>query len=361
MKRVYNFNAGPCTLPLPVLEQVKEEFLDYQGKGMSIVEMSHRSKEYEDIQFGAASMISQLYDLPDNYKVLFLGGGATMQFSMIPLNLLPEGRSCDFTVTGSWSKKALADTRKVGKVNVVFDGEKDNYMALPDPASLKLDPQAAYLHITSNETIGGVEWPNFPESGKVPIICDMSSDFASRRLSLERFGMIYAGAQKNAGPAGVTIVILRDDLLERCPETLMAYLSYKIHAAKDSMYNTPPVFAVYMLKLVMEWLLKKGGLAAAEKMAAERSGLVYGAIEKNSAFYRCPVAENCRSKMNVVFRLPTEELENKFVAEAAAGSMIGLKGHRSVGGCRASIYNAMPIAGVKALADLMNDFAAKSG
>ncbi|GAG86691.1 unnamed protein product, partial [marine sediment metagenome] len=230
-------------------------------------------------------------------------------------------------------------------------------MALPDPASLKLDPQAAYLHITSNETIGGVEWPDFPETGDVPVICDMSSDFASRRLSLERFGMIYAGAQKNAGPAGVTIVILRDDLLERCPETLSAYLSYKIHAAKDSMYNTPPVFAVYMLKLVMEWLQKKGGLAAAEKMAAERSGLVYGAIEKNSAFYRCPVAENCRSRMNVVFRLPTEELEKKFVAEAAAQDMIGLKGHRSVGGCRASIYNAMPIDGARALADFMDDFA----
>jgi len=361
MKRVYNFNAGPCTLPLPVLEQVREEFLDYRGKGMSIVEMSHRSKEYEDIQFGAASIISELYNLPDHYKVLFLGGGATMQFSMIPLNLLPEGRSCDFTVTGSWSRKALADTRKVGNANVVFDGEMDNYMALPDPASLKLAPQAAYLHITSNETIGGVEWHSFPKSGDVPIICDMSSDFASRRLSLEGFGMIYAGAQKNAGPAGVTIVILRDDLLERCPDTLTAYLNYKTHAAKDSMYNTPPVFAVYMVKLVMEWLMKKGGLAAAEEMATERSGLVYSAIEKNSAFYSCPVAENCRSKMNVVFRLPTEELEKKFVAEASAGGMIGLKGHRSVGGCRASIYNAMPIAGARALADFMDDFAEKNG
>ena len=361
MKRVYNFNAGPCTLPLPVLEQVKEEFLDYRGKGMSIVEMSHRSKEYEDIQFGAASIISRLYDLPDNYKVLFLGGGATLQFSMIPLNLLPEGRSCDFTVTGSWSKKALADTKKVGKTNVVFDGEKHNYMVLPDPAGLKLDPKAAYLHITSNETIGGIEWTGFPETGDVPIICDMSSDFASRPLPIEKFGMIYAGAQKNAGPSGVTIVILRDDLLERCPERLMAYLSYKIHAAKDSMYNTPPVFAVYMLKLVMEWLLDKGGLGAAEKMATERSGLIYGAIEKNSAFYSCPVAGNCRSKMNVVFRLPTEELEKQFVAEAADEGMIGLKGHRSVGGCRASIYNAMPIDGARALADFMDDFAVKKG
>ncbi|MBN2494458.1 MAG: 3-phosphoserine/phosphohydroxythreonine transaminase [Deltaproteobacteria bacterium] len=361
MSRIYNFNPGPSTLPLPVLERVADEFVDFQGAGMSIVEMSHRAKEYDGVHNKAMSLVKELYGLPDNYKVLLLGGGATLQFSMIPLNFLPEGKSCDFTVTGSWAKKAYEDAKKIGEVNVVYDGKPDSYLNLPKVDELKLDPKAAYLHMTSNETIGGVQWQSFPDAGRVPIICDMSSDFVSRKIPVEKFGMIYAGAQKNAGPAGVAIVILREDMLERCPEDLTAYLSYKTHWNTDSLYNTPPVFAIYMVKLTMEWLEEQGGLDAAEKMADERAGLIYGAIDEHGEFYRCPVPEHCRSKMNVVFRLPSEELEKKFVADAAAEGMIGLKGHRSVGGCRASIYNAMPIEGAKALADFMGEFAKKHG
>ncbi len=361
MNRIFNFNAGPSTLPLSVLEKVRDEFVDYQGKGMSIVEMSHRSAEYDEVHHKAMNLIRELYGLDDNYKVLFIGGGATMQFSMIPMNFLPAGASCDFTVTGTWSKKAFADASKVGKVNVVFDGKDDDYLNLPDPKSLKLDPSAAYLHITSNETIGGIQWQSFPDTGSVPIVCDMSSDFMSRKVPMEKFGLIYAGAQKNAGPAGVAIVIIRNDMLERCPENMTAYLNYKTHAAKDSLYNTPPVFPIYMVSLVMQWVKDNGGLEGISKLADERSSIVYDAIEANSDFYRCPVPEHCRSKMNVVFRLPSEDLEKKFIEEASEQKMGGLKGHRSVGGCRASIYNAMPIEGVKTLAEFMGEFAKKNG
>lgn len=361
MSRIYNFSAGPCTLPLPALEEAQREFVDYQGKGMSLIEMSHRSKEYDAVHMGALELVRELLGLPDNYKVLLLGGGATLQFSMVPLNLLHEGQSCDFTVSGSWAKKALADARKVGKVKVVFDGADSNFMTLPKPGAMQLDPKAAYLHLTSNETIGGVEWWNWPDSGDVPLVCDMSSDFMSRPFPVDRFGLIYAGAQKNVGPAGLGVVIIRDDLLERCNSDVTAYLSYPIHAGKDSLYNTPPVFTIWMMKLTLEWLKAQGGLAAAEKMAVERSSLLYDAIERNASFYTCPVDPACRSRMNVVFRLPNEDLEKTFVAEALAEGMSGLKGHRSVGGCRASIYNAMPVEGAKALADFMDSFARKHG
>lgn len=361
MGRIFNFNAGPSTLPLPVLEKAAGEFVEFNGKGMSIVEMSHRSPDYDAVHTNAMTLIRELLGLPDDYKVLFIGGGATMQFSMIPLNFLPKDKACDFTVTGTWAKKAFADAGKVGKVNVVYDGKEDNYLNLPKPEDLKLDPQAAYLHMTSNETIGGIQWHTFPDAGEVPVICDMSSDFMSRKLPIEKFGLIYAGAQKNAGPAGAAIVIVREDMLERCPDNQLAYLDYKIHAAKDSLYNTPPVFTIYMISLVMEWVKAQGGLAAMEKLADERSGLIYGAMEKDSEFYRCPVPAHCRSKMNVVFRLPSEDLEKQFIAEAAERGMGGLKGHRSVGGCRASIYNAMPVEGAKALADFMGEFAQNNG
>ncbi len=361
MNRVFNFNAGPSTLPLPVLERARDEFVEFQNKGMSLIEMSHRAKEYDAVHHRAMDLIRELLGLSANYKVLFLGGGATMQFSMIPLNLLPKGKSCDLTLTGTWAKKAYADAKKVGQVNVVFDGKDDNYLNLPKPKDLKLDPNAAYLHMTSNETIGGIQWYEFPDSGKVPIICDMSSDIMSRRLKLDNFGLIYAGAQKNAGPAGVALVIIRDDILERCSDDLTAYLSYKIHAKEESLYNTPPVFSIYMVSLVMEWVKNKGGLPAMEKLADERAGMIYGAIEKNGGFYKCPVPPHCRSKMNIVFRMPTEDLEKKFIAEASEQGMIGLKGHRSVGGCRASIYNAMPVEGAKALSNFMDQFASKNG
>ncbi len=361
MSRIYNFAAGPCTLPVPVLEQARDEMVDYQGKGMSLIEMSHRSKEYDAVHHGAMDLVTEILGVPAGYKVLFLGGGATLQFSMVPINFLPAGKSADYTVTGSWAKKAHADAGKVGDVRVIYDGKDANYLDLPDPASLSIDPQAAYVHLTSNETIGGIQWPGWPETGDVPLICDMSSDFVSRRVPVEKFSLIYAGAQKNAGPAGVAIVIIREDMVERCPEHLTAYLNYKTHAAKDALYNTPPVFPIYMVGLTMKWLKSLGGLAAAEEMAAERSGLIYGAIAAGDGFYRSPVPEHCRSKMNIVFRLPSEDLEKQFIVDALAGGMSGLKGHRSVGGCRASVYNAMPVEGARALADFMADFAAKHG
>jgi phosphoserine aminotransferase len=359
MNRIYNFNAGPSTLPLPVLQRARDELVDYQGKGMSILEMSHRSPEYSQVHSRAISLIRELLGVGDNFKILFLGGGATLQFSMVPLNLLGADKSCDLVLSGSWAKKAYADAKKLGKVNLVYDGTDNNFMSLPDPAALKPSGQAEYLHLTSNETIGGIQWHGFPDYGDVPIVCDMSSDILSRRLELEKFGIIYAGAQKNLGPAGVALVIIREDVLERCATDLPAYLSYRVHAEKDSLYNTPPVFAIYLTMLVLEWLKDNGGLPAAEELAERRSKLLYDSMVKSDGFYRCPVPESCRSKMNVVFRLPTEDLEKQFIKEAKAQGMGGLKGHRSVGGCRASIYNAMPEQGARALADFMQDFAKK--
>ena len=361
MSRIFNFSAGPCTLPLSALEEAQAEFVDFQGQGMSLIEMSHRSAEYDAVHMEAMDLVRRLYGVPDNYKVLFLGGGATLQFSMVPMNLMPAGGQCDFTLTGAWAKKAAADAAKIGTVNVLFDGKDGNYMSLPEASSLQVTPDAAYLHLTSNETIGGVQWPDFPDTGDVPLVCDMSSDFVSRPVDVSRFGLIYAGAQKNAGPAGTSIVIIREDLLARSPETLTAYLSYATHAPKDSMYNTPPVFPIYMVMKTLTWLEKEGGLTAARERADARAALVYGAIAQDSGFYRCPVDADCRSNMNIVFRLPSEELEKQFVSEALAAGMSGLKGHRSVGGCRASVYNAMPLAGAQALADFMGEFARKNG
>ncbi len=361
MSRIFNFSAGPCTLPVPALQSAADEFLEYQGKGMSLIEMSHRSKEYDAVHMEAVDLVKRLYSLPDNYKVLFLGGGATLQFSMVPMNLMEQGGRCDLALTGAWAKKALADARKIGTVNLVYDGSDEKFTNLPDSASMKPSAGSAYFHITSNETIGGVQWKQFPETGEVPLVCDMSSDFVSRRIDASRFGLIYAGAQKNAGPAGTSIVIIREDLLERCGENLTAYLNYATHAAKNSMYNTPPVFPIYMLMKTLKWLEDLGGLEAAEKMAAERSDLIYGAMLKNAEFYSCPVKEHCRSVMNIVFRLPSEDLEKKFVAEALENGMSGLKGHRSVGGCRASVYNAMPVEGARTLAGFMDEFAARNG
>jgi phosphoserine aminotransferase len=353
MSRKYNFYAGPATLPLPVLTQIKEEMEDFHGIGMSLIETSHRSKTYDGVHNEAITLLRELLGIPANYQVIFLGGGATLQFSMIPLNFLAQGKSCDFTLTGAWAKKAYDDAVKVGKVNVVFDGKDSGYTTLPAAASLKASPGAAYFHLTSNETIEGVEWVDFPDTGDVPLIADMSSDIMSRPLPVEKFGVIYAGAQKNLGPAGVTLVIMREDLLARCPDTLTAYLNYKIHADKNSLYNTPPVFSIYALKLVLEHVKKQGGLAAVAAMAAKKAGLLYRAIDDSDGFFR--------SRMNVVFRLPSEELEKKFIDAAAEKGMVGLKGHRSVGGCRASLYNAMPEEGVAALTDFMKEFAVANG
>lgn len=359
MNRIFNFSAGPSTLPLPALQEMAAELPDYHGAGMSLIEMSHRGKQYMAVQSEAETLVKSLLGLSDRFTVLFLGGGATLQFSMVPLNLLTPGKSCDFTLTGAWAGKAFADARKVGKVNVLFDGKAQNYTTLPDPSTLTVSPDAAYLHMTSNETIGGIQWRDWPDTGEVPIVADMSSDIMSRRLPLEKFGLIYAGAQKNLGPAGLALAIVRDDVLARCSDELPAYLGYKVHAQNDSMYNTPPVFCVYMLGKTLRWLEALGGLDAAEALAGERSGLVYAAIDESNGYYRCPVDPSVRSKMNVVWRLPSESLEKQFVAEAEARGLSGLKGHRSVGGCRASLYNAMPIEGARALADFMREFAGK--
>jgi len=361
MTRKFNFYAGPATLPLPVLEQIRDEFVDYKGMGLSLVETSHRSKVYDEIHHQAMALVHELLGVPDHYKVLFLQGGATLQFAMVPLNLLGEKEYCDFTLSGAWAKKAYSDTVKLGAAHVLFDGAESHYTALPDAASLHASAGAAYLHLTSNETIGGIQWHDWPDTGDVPIIADMSSDILSRRVPVEKFGLIYAGAQKNLGPAGATIVIIRDDLLAKSRDDLPAYLSYKTHAKKDSMYNTPPVFAVYALKLVLDWIKGNGGLPEMERRADERSNTIYSVIDAYPDFYRSPVAKKDRSKMNIVFRLPTEELEKRFVAEAEAKEMIGLKGHRSVGGCRASVYNSMPIEGALALASFMEAFVAKYG
>jgi len=358
--RIYNFSAGPCTLPLEVIERVRGELGDFQNHGMGIIEMSHRSKTVVDVHERAIALVRELLGIGDDHEVLLLAGGATMQFAMAPMNLLHGNRTADYTHSGSWAKKAIADGKKIAPINVIWSGEEQDFMTLPDPAGLEINPNATYLHLTSNETIGGVQWKDFPETD-VPIVADMSSDMLSRPVPVERFGLIYAGAQKNIGPAGVTLVIIRKDLLESANDNLPNYLSYKNHAEGNSMLNTPPVFQIYFMQYVLEWLKDKGGLGWARDMAAKRSQLLYDTIAELSDFYRCPVEPAFRSTMNVVWRLPSEDLEKQFIAEADEAGMSGLKGHRSVGGCRASIYNAMPMEGVEALTQFMRDFAAKHG
>jgi phosphoserine aminotransferase len=359
MERKYNFYAGPATLPLPVLEQIRDEIVDYRNEGMSIIETSHRSPMYDRIHNETVGLIRELFGIPEDYHVLFLGGGATLQFAMVPLNLLVSGKSCDMVVSGSWAQKALRDAQKIGTVNVVFDGMDSGYTKLP--AQIQPTAGAAYVHITSNETIGGVQWKDFPKTKDVPLVADMSSDILSRPLKVADFGLIYAGAQKNIGPAGLSVVIVRDDIVQEAPDSLPSYLSYKTHAEKNSLYNTPPVFAVYTTNLVLKWLKDRGGVEGIWKTNQQKARLVYRAVERNGGFYRCPVETAVRSVMNVVFRLPTEELESRFIREAAEKGMIGLKGHRSVGGCRASLYNAMPLEGAECLAEFMDDFAKREG
>ncbi len=361
MNRKLNFYAGPSTLPVEVLEEMKKHIDDYHGNGYSIIEASHRGKVYDKLHKEAVSLLKELMGIPENYSVLFLGGGATLQFAMVPYNLLLKGKTADIVDSGAWASKAIKDAKKIGSVKIVFDGSADNYSSLPDPASLKPSSDSAYLHITSNETIGGLQWKDWPETGDVPLVADMSSDILSRPVPTEKFGLIYAGAQKNLGPAGATIVIVRDDLIERAPAELPAYLSYKTHADKEGLYNTPPVFSIWGIKLVLEWVKRMGGAEAMAKRAEKKSGMLYDAIEGSGGFYRCPVDAKNRSTMNVVFRLPSEELEKKFISEAEAAGMLGLKGHRSVGGCRASIYNSLPEEMVASLVDFMKEFARKNG
>lgn len=359
--RIFNFSAGPCTLPLEALEAAQQQFVDYCGQGMSLIEMSHRSKTVDGVHNDALSLMRELLGVPDTHHILFLGGGATLQFSTIPQNLLAgANKKAAYTHSGAWAKKAIADAKLFGDIDVIWDGADANYATLPDPATLDVPADATYLHLTSNETIGGVQWKDFPTIDQ-PIVADMSSDILSRDLPWEKFGIVYAGAQKNIGPAGMALVIIRDDVLQSCPDNVPLYANYKKHAGANSMLNTPPVFQIWMVKLVLEWLKGKGGLAYAADMAAKRSGILYDAMASSGGFYNCPVDAKYRSPMNVVWRLPSEELEAKFVADANAAGLSGLKGHRSVGGCRASIYNAMPVEGAEALANFMGEFAKRNG
>ncbi|MGZ0084673.1 3-phosphoserine/phosphohydroxythreonine transaminase [Caldibacillus thermoamylovorans] len=355
MKRAYNFNAGPSALPLSVLERAQRELLNFQDTGMSVMELSHRSKEYEAVHQAASERLKRLLDVPDDYDVLFLQGGASLQFSMVPMNFLAEGQIGCYVLTGAWSEKALKEAQKIGATTVVASSKDANYTYIPSLDEVKWPKQAAYVHITSNNTIFGTQWREFPEV-PVDLIADMSSDILSRPFDVSKFALIYAGAQKNLGPSGVTVVILRRDLLDRIPDGLPTMLDYRTHQKSRSLYNTPPTFAIYMLSLVLEWVEEQGGVPAMEARSRQKAAVLYDAIDESGGFYRPHAEKGSRSLMNVTFTLPSEELTNTFLAEAKERGFIGLGGHRSVGGCRASIYNAVPLEACEALASFMNDF-----
>jgi phosphoserine aminotransferase len=359
-ERIFNFSAGPAVLPVAVLEQAQREMLSLPGVGMSVMEISHRSQTFDEIHQSAVQGLRDLLGIPANYRVLFLQGGASLQFSMVPMNLLPAGGSADYIVTGSWGKKALKEAKKVGTSNVAADMADSRYTRTPEQHELKLDPAAAYVHLTTNETIEGVEFKTEPDVGDVPLVADASSDICSHPLDVSKYALIYAGAQKNLGPSGVTLVILRDDLLERIPAGLHTMLDYRTHAENDSLYNTPNTWGIYILNLVCQWVKEQGGLAGMERENEAKAQLIYDAIDATD-FYRGHAAKESRSIMNVTFRLPTEELEKQFAKEATAQGLDGLKGHRSVGGIRASIYNAFPRAGCEALVEFMREFERKNG
>jgi len=354
---IYNFSAGPAVLPKEVLQQAQAEMLDWHGSGMSVMEMSHRGREFMGIAAQAEADLRELMNIPANYKVLFLQGGAHLQFSMIPMNLLRGKASADYLNTGEWSKKAIAEAKKFGGVNVVASSADRNFTYVPDFSAWKCDPDAAYLHFTPNETIGGVEFDWLPETGSVPLVADMSSNILSRQIDVSGYGLIYAGAQKNIGPAGLTLVIVREDLIGSVVAVTSTMLDYKTHADNDSMYNTPPTYGIYIAGLVFQWLKKNGGIAAMEKTNIAKAALLYAAIDNSNGFYVCPVALDNRSRMNVPFTLKDATLDGAFVMQAEARGLLQLKGHRSVGGMRASIYNAMPLAGVQALVGFMGEFA----
>lgn len=359
MSRIHNFSAGPAILPEEVLVEAQSQLVDYQGSGMSIMEMSHRGKEYMAVQAEAEANIRKLLSIGDDYAVVFLGGGASTQFAMVPMNLLGAGQTADYTHSGSWASKAIKEAKIQGGVNLAADVSKEKPSRMPSEGELKWTEGAAYAHITSNETIEGTRWASFPKTSST-LVADMSSDIFSRPFDVNQFGLIYAGAQKNMGPAGVTLVIIRKDLADRASDKVPVIFRYKTHIENESMYNTPPCFPVYMVMLVTRWLLRNGGLTAMQKVNEAKAALLYNVMDA-SGFYRGTAANDSRSIMNVTFRLPSEELEEKFIKEASSLKLKGLKGHRSVGGIRASIYNAFPAAGVDALAAFMKDFEQKNG
>ncbi len=360
MSRKYNFCAGPATLPTEVLDQAQQELLDWRGSGMSVMEMSHRGKEFISIAEQAEADLRDLMSIPGHYKVLFLQGGASSQFAMVPLNLLGDKRTADYINTGQWSKKAIAEAKRFCEVNVVASSEDTGFTNIPPRSRWRLNSQAAYVHYTPNETIGGVEFPFIPDTGSIPLVADMSSSILSRPLDVEKFGVIYAGAQKNIGPAGITVVIVREDLMDKASSDTPSMFNYKVHADAGSMYNTPPTFGWYMAGMVFQWLKQQGGL----RVMSERNGLkakkLYEAIDR-SEFYHNPVDPSCRSWMNVPFTLTNPQLDGMFLTESEEAGLLTLKGHRSVGGMRASIYNAMPAAGVDALINFMVDFERRRG
>ncbi len=360
MSRVYNFSAGPAALPQAVLEQARDEMLDCHGSGMSVMEMSHRGKDFMSIATKAEADLRSLMAIPDNYKVLFLQGGASSQFAMVPINLLNGKTSVDYLLTGQWSKKAIAEARRYAQVALIADTTESKFTAVPDADSLQFNPDAAYVHYTPNETIVGVEFPYVPQTGAVPLVADMSSTILSRQIDVSQFDIIYAGAQKNIGPAGLTIVIIREDLIGHAMSSMPTMMDYKTHADNGSMYNTPPTYSWYMAGLVFAQILQQGGLSAIEAMNQRKAEKLYTAID-SSDFYTNPVDVECRSWMNIPFILANAELDAGFLQQAASNGLTSLKGHRSVGGMRASIYNAMPEAGVDALIDFMQEFERTQG
>lgn len=354
-ERVHNFSAGPCTLPLSVLEEGQAEFVNYHGAGMSLIEMSHRGKQFVAVHEEAVDLVRTVFGVPDEFDVLFLQGGATLQFAMVPMNLLGSGKKAGYINSGTWAKGALVDAKHYGDVYTAWDGADCNYTRMPSTDEIEIQPGSRYLHLTSNETIGGIRFSDWPQVG-VPLIADMSSDYMSRPIPWERFDLVYGGAQKNLGPAGMALVIIRKTVARENNQEIGRYLRYDIQADKGSMFNTPPVFPIYMLGKVLRWMRDQGGVAAMERQAEGKAGMLYDAIDGSGGYYRCPVDTGSRSVMNVVFRLPNEELEKTFLSEADAAALLNLKGHRSVGGIRASIYNAMPSEGVEALSTFMSDF-----
>jgi phosphoserine aminotransferase len=358
--RVFNFNAGPAVLPEDVIKEAQENLFILPGQGMSILEMSHRSKKFEEILNNSKLGIKQLLNIGDNYEILFLQGGASLQFSMVPMNLMPPMNKADYIVHGSWGKKAVKEAKKVGTVNIAATTEADKFKRIPKQEELKLNSEASYVHFTSNETIEGVQWHKEPEVGNVPLVCDASSDILHKKIDVNKYALIYAGAQKNIGPSGVVLVIIRKDLLERSQDSLHTMLNYKTQAENNSLYNTPSTFGIYIIDLVTKHLIKNGGLDYMHKLNLEKAKMLYDAIDNSNGYYKGHAEKDCRSLMNVTWRMPNEELEAKFASEASKAGMVGLKGHRSVGGLRASIYNAFPQKGIEVLVQFMKDFQQKN-
>jgi phosphoserine aminotransferase len=361
-KRAFNFNAGPAALPLSVLEHIREELLDYGGSGMSVMEMSHRSAEFEGINNRAEESLRRELAIPADYSVLFLQGGGSLQFAMVPMNFYMPGKPVDALHTGAWTAKAIEELKKIAEVRLAASTEGDKFARVPRKDEIKLSPDASYVHMCTNNTIEGTQWTAMPDTGNVPLVADMSSDILSRPLDVNRFGLIFAGAQKNLGPSGVTVVIVRKDLVDKGSDKIAKILQYRTHAKEKSLYNTPPAFAVYVLGLVVDWVGSQGGAAGIEKINSNKAKLLYDVLDGNG-YYKCPVEKESRSKMNIVFRVAggDEAVEKKFAKEGEAAGLIGIKGHRSVGGMRASLYNAVPVEAVEALVSFMKEFERKNG